>query len=117
MVNGDEEFKKRRFEELGIEPLSAHQKEKLEKKRQEYLGKKKDYENQIAGLQEEIDGLKELMNSQLPSIPKAKYIHENCGLKAAFYYARTPAGGLAGDEEVYYCLFCDKEFLSDELKV
>ena len=40
----------------------------------------------------------------MPSIPKVIYVHKDCGLKAAIDYGRTPEGGLAGGEDLGYCI-------------
>lgn len=105
----------KRLKESGLRPLNDSQKEALQEQRTLFLKQGESLDAQIAALKQQIGVLKEKKYEDLPAIPGAEYVHGKypyqCGMKAAIYYTTTPQGGAAGGDYVYYCLFCDKEFM------
>ncbi len=113
-----EEYKTKQLEKSGVEPLTQEQKAELRQKKEEYQQLKGSLEAEIAKRKVEIKGLDQRIRREIPSIPRADYIHDRnfngfksgCGLRTAIYFGRTPQGGLAGGDDVHYCLFCEEEF-------
>ncbi len=105
----------RRLKILGMKPLDDDQKEALSLQRTTFLGQKDQLDARIAALQQEIQALKGKSGEGRSAIPGAEYVHGKypyqCGMRAAIYYTKTPQGGAAGGDDVYYCLFCDVEFM------
>ena len=109
MVSQDkhEKWLKQRFKDVGVEPLTDKQRKELEEKMHGYLGFRKSLETGIEEHAKAIKSLRERIETEIPSVPKATYIH-TCGYKAAIRIGRTPS---PDDNDVYYCLFCDREYI------
>lgn len=114
MEAGFEAYKLQKFDDAGVKVLSEEEKDELRQKKKEHLERKMSLEDKIKQLREEIINTEVRIKEEIPTIPGAKYVHDppsGCGLKTAIYFGRTPQGGLAGGDDVYYCLFCDEEFM------
>lgn len=89
MSDSVKEYISKRLKELGVKPLSKKERSLLE-------------------------------NRTINTIPQEKVVHVHdrtgrgetggCGMKTAIWLARTPQGGLAGGDDVYYCLLCEEEY-------
>nr|MBI4156258.1 hypothetical protein [Candidatus Woesearchaeota archaeon] len=107
----NEAWKQRWFNNAGVKSLSKQEKNELREQREEYFKLVNGLNEKILEHKREINQLEAKIEKDRPSIPGASYVHDRCGIKAAIYYGRTPQGGLAGGDDLGYCLYCDNEFL------
>ena len=123
MVSGAEEFKLKRLRELGVHVLEDDEKTTLRERRSLWDAAQDSIKDKTRDLYVQIRELEGQLDKDVPSIPGADCVHGKqraesgygCGLKAAVYYGQTPSGGSAGGDHVYFCLYCNKEFLGDGL--
>ena len=108
---GNEAWKRARFYEAGVKPLTEKQKEALRGKKEKYGELVYHLQQQIEGHKKAIGTLEKKILDERPTVENTEYVHSGCGIKTAIYYGRTPQGGMAGGDDLGYCLFCDCEYM------
>ncbi|MEK6932341.1 MAG: hypothetical protein AABW56_00940 [Nanoarchaeota archaeon] len=100
-MDSGKEYLEARLKENGVKQLTDKQKD--------------EFNNEISSNKRKIESLQKRINDlEIPSIPKAKYLHdkgeftEPCGLRAAIFYGSNAE---MIDKE-FYCLFCETRFYS-----
>ena len=107
-------WKKRWLDYAGLKDLSEQEIEELKKQSTDYTRTRIGLEREISEHTKEIASLKGRIESSRPSVKGATLVHSGyggCGLKAAVPFGRTPEGGLAGGDDLGYCLFCRSEYM------
>jgi hypothetical protein len=111
---GNKEYVEDRLKLLGIKRLTPEQKAVLQEQRDDFLKRKAE----VIREQERVRRLEKELRASRPSTEGAHYVHagpDGCRLKTAY-----KLGTDTGDEDVYYCAFCDRDFqisLSHDLLV